>query len=159
MQKVAQIVERTQPSKVPSSKSQQIALQQKPLNRPDPLKEHWVAAIFERLRARYPTKWPSRFGPTPGDTAQEREAYQQEVRLQTEAWASRLGRYKPENIGDALEQWDGEFPPDLAEFEEACKASRSRRASFYFQAPGGGTKAGALEGIAGIRRVLVGGGR
>lgn len=70
---------------------------------------HWVSHLFDRLHARYGTKW----------TRQHPNAKLEQLAL-TE-WQSKLSGMIAEDIRMGLDNWDGDWPPSLPEFVRACK--------------------------------------
>lgn len=71
---------------------------------------HWVSALFDRLHARYGTKW----------------IHQHPTKLEQLAlteWQEKLSGMTAEDIRRGLDRWDGDWPPSLPEFVKACKPS------------------------------------
>ena len=72
-----------------------------------PLADHWVAAIFKRLHARYGSKWAAQIEGIEDEAVRE--------------WGKGLAGMSAEQISRGLESWAGEWPPSLPEFVTACK--------------------------------------
>ncbi|MCG7985661.1 MAG: hypothetical protein JAY90_23355 [Candidatus Thiodiazotropha lotti] len=71
---------------------------------------HWVSALFDRLHARYGTKWMHQY-PTKLE------------QLALTEWHEKLSGMTAEDIRRGLDRWDGDWPPSLPEFVKACKPS------------------------------------
>ena len=70
------------------------------------LPEHWVAALFTKFQVRYGHKWTS--------------AMQGLEDAAVEEWSTGLGGFTGEQIARGLSEWQGDWPPSLPEFKNAC---------------------------------------
>lgn len=74
------------------------------------LSEHWTAAIFKTLQARYGHKWVSAMDGIEQTAIRE--------------WSKRLAGMTAEEIKRGLSDWAGEWPPSLPEFAAACRGKK-----------------------------------
>lgn len=80
---------------------------------PKAIPQTWIAALFAKLQVRYGHKWSS-FHPT-----------DEMASLAMDEWRSGLAGLTGEQIKQGLETWEGEWPPSLPEFKQACIGSQA----------------------------------
>lgn len=91
-------------------------LQEKASSEKQRLAEHWTAAIFKRMQARYGHKWVSAIDGIELEAVKE--------------WSEGLAGFTPEQIKRGLDGWSEDWPPSLPEFQKECKGEKSGKNEF-----------------------------
>lgn len=67
-----------------------------------------IKRLFAVLHARYGTKWES-------------QVPQELLQVQMEQWQRILSKFEPKDIARGLDVWTDDWPPNVFEFEKACR--------------------------------------
>ncbi len=76
------------------------------------LPEAWMAALFERMRIRYGDLWTKKVGEE-----------QTDLDMTMDDWGQVLSSCSGEEIKHGLETWKSEYPPNVRQFQTACKSA------------------------------------
>lgn len=86
-----------------------------------PASSELIAKLFARLQVRYGHRWVSLY------------PSEEMTRIAAAEWAHGLAEYSLEEIAHGLRTWRGEWPPNLPEFQNACR-ERVKACHRHYQA-------------------------
>ena len=83
----------------------------------------WVTTLFAKFQARYGNKFSSCYPST------------EVIKLAIAEWGEGLAGLEGTDVKRGLDSWQGEWPPSLVEFKNACKEHRTKAHEITFALP------------------------